>query len=166
MSGEIAPANVFAEDSGRAGQNLGFGASDIGQQSLRRESRSQAPDQFDDGAHGRRQQDHLAASHRVGGTGVAFINRALCPAPAPEPGRGRSRRSGQRSARFFRASPKEPPMRPVPMMVIWRIAIEVTTETQSHRGKAEYRRHLHCPVRSSEDAKPQLGFLRVSVPLW
>ena len=35
MSGEIAPADVFAENGCRAGQHFDFGASDIGQQSLR-----------------------------------------------------------------------------------------------------------------------------------
>ena len=35
--------------------------------------------------------------------------------------------------RFFTASPKEPPMRPVPMMVIWRIVIGFTTETRRHK---------------------------------
>ena len=122
MSSEIAAANVLAEGRGRAGQNFGFGAADIGQQSLRRKRRPQTSDQFDDRAHRRRQQHHLAASHRDRRIRVRLINRALVPrlfqhrgaVAADDP-------PGKR--RFFSASPKEPPMRPVPMMVIWRIAI-------------------------------------------
>ncbi len=38
--------------------------------------------------------------------------------------------------RFFKASPKEPPIRPVPMMVIWRIAMWINRrEGQGRRGK-------------------------------
>jgi len=60
-------------------------------------------------------------------------------------------------------------MRPVPMMVIWRIAIDFTTETRSHRERnlesPDLRNH-HRAARSPEDTKVRLAFLRISVPLW
>ena len=64
---------------GRAGQDLAFSASHVSQQSLRRHNRAQAPDQFNDRAHRRRQHHHLAASYRISGIGMALINRAFVP---------------------------------------------------------------------------------------
>ena len=79
MSGEIAAANVLAERGRRAGKNFGLGAADIGQQSFRRKRGPQAPDQFNDRADRRRQQNHLAAAYRGHRIGVPLVNRAFVP---------------------------------------------------------------------------------------
>src|SRR5437868_3365013 len=68
-------ACVRAEDVKRACHHLPFCASYIGQKSARRKNRSQTFDEINDGAHGRGQQNDLAAASCVGRIGMPCVNR-------------------------------------------------------------------------------------------
>ena len=74
----------------------------------------------------------LPSNAVAGSLALHRSRRDLVPASRPEHDRSHIR---PLNPRFFSASPKEPPMRPVPMMVIWRIVICFTTEARKHQRK-------------------------------
>ena len=94
-------------------------------------------DQLEDRAHGSRQQNDLAAAHRVSRIGVALVDCAFVPRPLQHRG-PIAADDPSHEVRFFSASPNDPPMRPVPMMVIWRVAIGVRNYSCNERSCSQF----------------------------
>ena len=143
MPGEKANASVLAEDLLSPLQDFHLGTADIGEQSLRRQGWAEPVDQIDDPADRRRQDDELAAANRIGGIGVAEINRGLASGTLENGARSQPM-IRPTNPRFFRAKASDPPIRPVPMIVIWRMGIscvhhDTGTEKaeKSHQGTSE-----------------------------
>ena len=104
------------------GHNFCLGAAHIGEQSLRGKRRPEPSDQLNDCADRGGQQHNLASLHCLYRIGMRIINRAGSRARFNTGARSQPTMRPLKAC-FFNASPKEPPMRPVPMMVIWRIGM-------------------------------------------
>ena len=81
MPRQKALRGMLAEDGGGAREHLGFGAAGIGEQSFRGKRGAEAGEQIENRAHGRCQNNNLAATDCVGWIGVAVVDGAFgaCP---------------------------------------------------------------------------------------
>src|SRR5690349_12589491 len=74
MPAKKARACAAPEHLRRLRHNLGFGATDIGEQHIRRKRRTETANQFDDGSYGSSQKNNLAASRRCYRIALSGIN--------------------------------------------------------------------------------------------
>lgn len=116
MSGEKTLTGSTAERLRSTLDDRGLCAANVGDERTRRKRRPETLDEIDDGNHGGREDDKIAAAHSLGNTSGAFFDSAAILG-AFENGSAIAADNAARKVALAESKSSDPPIRPVPMMV-------------------------------------------------